>query len=117
MYEFECQLCSRVHRVKRKRDIRKYCPGGCKNQPTEPAPEQPENANKTNTLTPTQVCGVTAENYDRTLKWTQGPSGRWICPYVVNVACSRRRCDRCGWHPQVAEERQQKIIGQLRPRR
>ena len=113
MYEYQCRDCGRIHYVKRKKDIRKHCPGGCGKRPPEPVQKQPGSARKSNAMTPTQVCGVTVENYDRTLKWEQGSSGRWICPYAANVACYRRSCSTCGWHPQVAEERRNRILNRM----
>lgn len=105
MYEFECQLCSRVHRVKRKRDIRKYCPGGCRNQPTEPAPEPPVPASA-----PAPKKEVVTENYDKSLSWEKGNGGLWNCPYAAHAGCKTRKCATCGWNPQVAEERRNRIL-------
>lgn len=36
------------------------------------------------------------------------------CKYVSNVYCNPAKmcCDKCGWNPEVAERRKQKIIEQ-----
>lgn len=29
----------------------------------------------------------------------------WVCPYNDGVDCSREKCDRCGWNPDVSKAR------------
>lgn len=51
------------------------------------------------------------EDYDPTLDWEKtSEEGKWMCPYSMGVACSARKCSTCGWNPEVAEARNQKIL-------
>ncbi len=49
-------------------------------------------------------------DYDRSLNWTK-KNGRWNCPYNKEVHCTARFCTKCGWNPDVAKERLDKIMG------
>jgi hypothetical protein len=37
----------------------------------------------------------------------------WECPYNKSVECSFRKCDRCGWNPEVAEQRRKEFMSKL----
>ena len=44
--------------------------------------------------------------------WKRLDSDRWECPFQPdNVSCEHRRCAICGWNPNVARSRTQKILG------
>ena len=43
-------------------------------------------------------------HYDHSLNWVKA-DGLWECPYQMNVGCTFRKCDKCGWNPKVAEAR------------
>lgn len=45
--------------------------------------------------------------FDSSLVWERLASDktRWQCPYETYVACTFRRCDNCGWNPEVAKAR------------
>jgi hypothetical protein len=47
------------------------------------------------------------------LEWNRSTTDEslWQCPYQRNVECSCRNCDRCGWNPEVAKARLDKIMG------
>lgn len=47
-------------------------------------------------------------DFDRTLQW-KTEDGKWVCPYNEGVSCKRRRCECCGWNPEVAKNRSEKI--------
>lgn len=36
-----------------------------------------------------------------------------ICPHNYEVDCEKSQCDRCGWNPEVAEKRVQKVMQNL----
>lgn len=46
--------------------------------------------------------------YDKTLDWERD-GYLWKCPYNNGVHCRNRVCDRCGWNPEVRNERNEKI--------
>lgn len=51
------------------------------------------------------------KDFDSSLKWERSSEdGKWLCPYTFGVACSGRRCSKCGWNPEVAEARTKKIL-------
>lgn len=35
----------------------------------------------------------------------------WVCPYNDGVDCSRKKCDSCGWNPDVSNERRAAVVG------
>lgn len=46
--------------------------------------------------------------------WTKDPTGRlWNCRYQSFVSCEDRNCAKCGWNPEVAKARSEKILGGL----
>lgn len=48
------------------------------------------------------------EKYDTNLNWTTY-RGKWECPYHECVGCYVRNCDKCGWNPEVAKARLEKM--------
>lgn len=40
--------------------------------------------------------------------------GLYRCPHQTNVFCTDRDCIRCGWNPEVAAKRSEKILKKLR---
>ena len=30
---------------------------------------------------------------------------KWQCPHNEGVECTKKQCDRCGWNPEVTEQR------------
>ena len=53
-------------------------------------------------------CGMA--HCDTSLNWKK-INGVWVCPYKEEVGCTFRRCDVCGWNPEVAKARLDKIMG------
>lgn len=50
------------------------------------------------------------EDFDHSLEWKRASSERWVCPYVGNVSCYKRTCNRCGWNPEVAKARTEEFM-------
>lgn len=48
------------------------------------------------------------------MSWEKDIDGRWICPHNRGVSCENRDCCRCGWNPEVAEKRTERILAGLR---
>ncbi len=53
-----------------------------------------------------RTCGMA--HCDTSLNWKK-VDGKWECPYQKNVGCTFRRCDKCGWNPEVAKARTEKF--------
>lgn len=50
-------------------------------------------------------------------KWTKEPTGGlWNCRYQRFVHCEDRNCAKCGWNPDVAKARSEKILESLKGR-
>jgi hypothetical protein len=47
-------------------------------------------------------------NFDKYQNWKKDGS-LWQCPYNEGVHCQSRVCHRCGWNPEVAQMRSEKI--------
>ncbi len=47
-------------------------------------------------------------DFDRSLDWKK-EGDLWQCPYNEGVHCRSRRCDTCGWNPDVRNERNEKL--------
>ena len=39
--------------------------------------------------------------------------GNYVCPYNFEVLCTSIKCDKCGWNPEVTEERLEEIRERL----
>lgn len=50
-------------------------------------------------------------DFDRTLSWEKDEENKWQCPYQDGVSCHSRKCNKCGWNPEVAKSRLDKIMG------
>lgn len=46
--------------------------------------------------------------FDKSLNWEK-EGYLWKCPYNDGAHCRSRVCDRCGWNPEVAKKRSEKI--------
>ena len=62
-----------------------------------------------------RYCGHTCANrgrrlsekgeFDHSLEWEKDAERKWMCPYAQNVGCRYRKCNKCGWNPEVAKAR------------
>lgn len=53
-----------------------------------------------------RTCGMA--HCDTSLNWKK-VHGVWKCPYNDAVGCTFRKCDKCGWNPEVADARTKAI--------
>lgn len=85
MYEHICKGCGKVFTDTRADRV--YCSHSC-------------SATNRDRGTGTAHC-------DTSLEWKRTESNAllWECPYNNAVGCSFRKCDRCGWNPEVAKAR------------
>jgi hypothetical protein len=90
MFELICQGCGKVFMAERM--TRMFCSHVC------------ASTNRSRSAG-TASC-------DTSLEWkrTEGNHLVWECPYNKAVGCSFRKCDRCGWNPEVAKARLEKIM-------
>lgn len=84
IYEKTCPTCGTV--FKTDRIVAKFCCHRCANS---------------------SVKFIGKEKFDPDIEWYRVPTDKhkWQCPYETEVACKLRRCDKCGWNPEVAKER------------
>lgn len=82
--EFVCEHCGKTFAGKRQGAIYRFCCRDC------------------------AAKGRYEGAYDRTLDWKKDGE-LWQCPYNECVHCRIRVCDRCGWSPDVARMRSEKI--------
>jgi hypothetical protein len=83
LYEKICPTCGKE--FKTTRPHQKYCCHSCSNR----------------------FRNADYGNFDKSLEWKRSTTDEsmWQCPYQINVECSCRNCDRCGWNPKVAKAR------------
>lgn len=58
-------------------------------------------------------CGTPKVEVDDSIDWKK-VNGRYRCPYQRFVSCTDRDCANCGWNPEVAAKRSEKILKKLR---
>ena len=90
MFELICQGCGKVFMADRKSRV--FCSRTCV------------------AVNCSRAAGTT--HCDHSLDWKRKESNglMWECPYNKAVECSFRRCDKCGWNPEVAKARLDKYM-------
>ena len=88
-YTKECQNCGKTFETLNYRQ--KHCSHTCANQHRENA------------------------GFDTTLNWKRSATNKWVwqCPYNKECECYGRRCNKCGWNPEVAKARTEAIMGKM----
>ena len=67
-------------------------------------------------------CAAKARNgaqyviVDKGFAWTKSMGRLWNCRYQRFVHCEDRNCAKCGWNPEVAKARSEKILESLNGR-
>jgi hypothetical protein len=90
MIDLICQGCGKPYKADR--TTRVFCSHSCA------------------AMNRSKKCG--SSHCDSSLEWKRKESNElmWECPYNKSVDCSFRKCDRCGWNPEVAKARLEKIM-------
>lgn len=53
--------------------------------------------------------GYGTAGFDKSLEWEKDIDDKWQCPYNAEVSCKTRKCQKCGWNPEVAEARRERM--------
>jgi len=85
VYERTCLLCNTEFKTPYKNQ--KYCCKTCSNRGRH-IPSVVERG-----------------KFDKSLAWDKDEDDKWQCPYRDGVSCHVRKCDKCGWNPEVAKAR------------
>jgi hypothetical protein len=85
MYDIICQGCGKVFKADRLSRV--FCSHSC------------------SAMNRSRKCG--SAHCDSSQEWKRVETNEtmWVCPYNKSVECSFRKCDKCGWNPEVAERR------------
>lgn len=83
MYEYTCPVCGKLTQVSRSYQVRTYCSRACSAKARE------------------------AERSDISSEFLNGE-----CIFQPeSIDCFKRECSKCGWNPEVAKARLDKIMG------
>lgn len=91
MYEAECFYCGNKITAKYKSKLPVFCSPKCS--------------------AASRAAGYNPGDFENPVK---DVSGAYICPHNVYVGCFDLECQSCGWNPEVAKSRLNRIIAELR---
>ena len=80
MYEYTCEYCGKVVEVERKRQVQRFCNKSC------------------------------AASYGNKLRVGNNPVPGECIYQPETIICDKRICSKCGWNPEVAKARLDKIM-------